>query len=65
MTLSQKHNLEKAAERFLAGAIERNAICSTARARGRSCEEEGEKPLINSICFANVRVAREGVMGTE
>ena len=43
------------------GVIERNAIRAVARA-GRSCEEEGERPLINSICFANVLLARVGMI---
>ena len=64
LTLSQKATWgKKAVEGFLAttvtfGVIERNAIRAVDGAGVRSCEEEGERPLINSICFANVLPAR-------
>ena len=71
MTLSQKATWgKKAVEGFLAttvtfGVIERNAIRAIRAVAGagvRSCEEEGERPLINSICFANVLLARVGMI---
>ena len=63
MTLSQKATWgKKAVEGLLAttvtfGVIERNAIRAVARA-GVHVRRKVERPLINSICFANVLLAR-------
>ena len=63
MTLSQKSNLGKEGcggisshNRNIWSHLEKRHSCGCSR--GRSCEEEGERPLINSICFANVLLAR-------
>ena len=54
LTLSQKHNLEKAAERFLAAAIERNAIRSAAVGAGvhvrRKEKNHSLIPFVSQMC---------------